>query len=93
MKRLLNLFCNRIADDQGATLDHVPVRKRKDRDWRDAAVKKAAAKYGKPFKCSSETMRREVMVGPDKIAIAEAGALPARTEPAPVSIFKREMNK
>lgn len=91
MKFLLNLFRN-TADDQAATLDHVPVKRRKERDWRDAAVKKAAAKYGRPFKCAPESLRREVLVPAGKdvtVAVAEPGALPARTAAAPVSIFNK----
>ena len=89
MKSLLNLFRRSIAEDQGATLE-----KRKERDWRDAAVKKAAVKYGRPFKCAPDSLRREVLVtGADKkavtVAVAEPGALPARTVPAPVSIFNK----
>lgn len=94
MKFLLTLFrsSNKIAEDRAATLDHVPVKKHEEHDWRDEAVKEAAVNYGRPFKCAPECLRREVLVAVGKdvtVAVAEPGALPARPAPAPVSIFNK----
>lgn len=33
------------------------------KDWRDRAVQKAAARYGKPFKCAPDGVPREVLLG------------------------------
>ena len=40
-----------------------PKRKRRTKDWRDEAVKAAAAKHGKPFECGPDGVPREVLIG------------------------------
>lgn len=43
------------------TLDNVPV-KALEIDWRDEAVKKAAERHGKVFKCGPDSVPRERLV-------------------------------
>ena len=45
-------------------LDFIPLRG--DALWRKEALKMAAKRHGKPFKCAAATMAREVM-GKDKM--------------------------
>jgi hypothetical protein len=67
VKALLRLFVrafrgDALLEDSQATLDHVPVRRaRKKRDWRDRALKDAAAKYGRAFKCAGKGIAHEVI--------------------------------
>lgn len=79
MNRLLRLFFPEMAtDDAAATLDHVKVkRKRRKKDWRDEAVKRAADKHGKPFECGPAGVAREVLIGSEQtrtVVVKDAGA-------------------
>jgi len=44
-------------------------------DWREVALKEAARKYGRAFKCSGSNMDREVLVGKSWI-VTRAGEEP-----------------
>lgn len=46
---------------------------RKSDDWRQARLAEAAQKYGKPFKCASDDMPREVIVGGKHLVAVPSG--------------------
>jgi len=63
-----------LSQPDDMVMDHVPViPPKKKRDWRERALLKAAAKYGKPFKCAAKGLDREVMVTPDVFANVKGG--------------------
>ena len=40
------------SNEPDRVLDHLPINEKATRDWRDSALKKAAARHGKKFKCA-----------------------------------------
>jgi hypothetical protein len=57
------------SDDEAHTLDYVPVEAVDD--WRMVRLAQAAQRHGKPFKCASDALPREVLVGgKHRIAVA-----------------------
>lgn len=67
---LLQTIIRAFIGDPGDpfTLDHVPAKALEDSavDWRDEKVRKAAERYGKPFKCAADSVPRERLVGRDQ---------------------------
>lgn len=59
--RLLTKLWTGDPDDKSVTLDHVPVSRKKRKDWRTKALKEASQKYGKPFKVGPDNLPHEVM--------------------------------
>ena len=78
---------DKIAEDERHTLDHVPVSPKIDKpveeggdvqvspqlDPREKALLEAARKYGKPFKCASGLLQREVLAVPPDCYVVRAG--------------------
>lgn len=72
---LLAAIKRALSHPDDVMLDHVPVQRtpRSKRDWRERALQKAAAKYGKPFKCAAQGLDREIMVAPETFATIKGG--------------------
>ena len=64
-KALLRLFSD---SGEPRILDHVPIRGRVT-DRHDAALRAAAQRHGKPFKCAARNLPREIIrpIGPGEI--------------------------
>lgn len=83
-----------VEQDQEATLDHVEVpdpckaAERRAARKQAKALERAAAKYGKPWKCGPASQAREVFVKQERaIAVEVKGQDPA--PPANVKQLKR----
>ena len=62
---------NKVAENERHTLDHVPVSP--EIDGHTQKLFEAARKYGKPFKCASELLQREVLAVPPDCYVVRAG--------------------
>jgi hypothetical protein len=65
------LQVTRTLHDASDAGKRTPVRK--SDDWRQARLAEAAQKYGKPFKCASDDMPREVIVGGKHLVAVPSG--------------------
>ncbi|MEP6610175.1 MAG: hypothetical protein ABJA83_16080 [Burkholderiaceae bacterium] len=78
---ILNRIVNRIklsnrSGDDAPMLDYIPVEVRDD--WRAGRLAQAAQRHGKPFKCASDALPREVLIG-GKNRIAVESSNPGRS--------------
>jgi hypothetical protein len=61
------------SNDEAHTLDYVPVEVTDD--WRTARLAQAAKRHGKPFKCASDALPREVLIGgTHRVAVASSSS-------------------
>lgn len=70
-----------FPSNDARVLDHVNVPK-PSTDWRDEAVKAAAAKYGRPFRCAAGHVAREVLLHDEsrrQVVIVDPNAKPKVT--------------
>lgn len=73
--------------DAEVTLDHLPVAADSE-EWRDKALKRAAKKFGKPFKAGAKGIPHEVVRSP---AILKLEAEQQKAQPANVRPIKRKV--
>lgn len=57
---IVRLRVERNREQKEPTVDHVTVYP-ESRDWREEALKRAAEKYGRPFRCAGNGVPREVL--------------------------------
>lgn len=75
LQGILSALKRAFAYPDDAIIDHVPVQRTKPkRNWRERALAKAAAKYGKPFRCAGKEFNREVMLTPGEFRSVKAEA-------------------
>lgn len=63
-----SLFASPVTADQKATLDHIDVKapsSKRATKRHSKALERAAARYGKPWKCGPESQPREVFIKQD----------------------------
>lgn len=89
-------FVSPVTEDQKATLDHVeapaPDNSKRAAKRHARALEKAAAKYGKPWKCGPSNQAREVFIKQElTITAVIKGQEPA--PPANVKPIKRSVSK
>ena len=58
IRKLFDAWRSTLDD---APLSHVPVKRGKRKDWREAALQNAAIRHGKPFKVGADGLPREVL--------------------------------
>lgn len=79
MRKLLEKLFRQ--EDEPVMMDDVrPKRDKKQKDWRDAAIRKAAIKYGRAFKCGSASLDREVLVD-SRWIVVKGGETPEHKAP------------